>query len=49
MQKENTLPGEEEMGTDLNEAAQVQVLNSTESMDIETVEILIEDRIATGG
>jgi hypothetical protein len=49
MEKENKLPAEEDMGTELNEAAQVLVLNPTESMDIETVEILIEDRIATGG
>lgn len=43
------VPMDDELKMDLTDAAQVVENVSTNTMDIETVEILVDDRIATGG
>jgi hypothetical protein len=40
---------EEDLGADIAEAAKVIDTTSTGSLDQETVNILVEDRVATGG
>ena len=40
---------EEDYGSDLAAAALVPVFVATDGMDVETVEILVEDMVTTGG